>query len=521
MPGKLRFLRLTLKDEITEDLPSFSLLARKGQTDLYSLLCLLDSATRHRRVRGLILVVKNLWAGWAQVEELRTAVGRFREKGKTVFTFLEQPDNKNLYLASAGHRIYIPPSTTTELLGLRAEVFFFKQLLEFLGVQPELYSLGDYKSAAEIFLRERMSPPHREMIDAILEDLQQRLKTGLAESRSVSPETVQEWIDHGPYTARKSVELGLVDATCYEDELEGFLRELHPGIRELPSGKLRRREGFFRRLLTFRRPQIAYLVAEGLIHPGESRRGRGKRPVLGAETLASFLRDARKRKRVKAVVLRINSPGGSALASDLLWRETQRAAREKPVVISLGDLAASGGYYLAVGGSSILANSNTLTGSIGVISGKFNISGLLQHLGITTEVVEKGTHAGYHSMTRSFLPDEVETVQAQMREFYEELFLRKVAHHRGKDVEEIRQSAGGRVWTGSQACTRGLIDEIGGVLAAFELARRKAGLPDSARIRIRRYTRKKDWKDLLGLPFAGGSLRERFLALMAEGWEIR
>ena len=241
----------------------------------------------------------------------------------------------------------------------------------------------------------------------------------MASSRKVTPEIAREWVEQGPYTVGLAEQKGLLDGVLYQDGLEAQLKK--DGLRSLPPFRLPPRDGLLRRVCTFYRPQIAYLVADGAIAAGESRRLR--RPILGAETLIRLLRDVRRRKRIKAVVIRINSPGGSALASDLLRREIDLTNRKKPVIASFGDVAASGGYLIAMGARQILAQPSTLTGSIGIIAGKLNLQNLLAKVGVTVDRVSKAPRAGFGSPTRPYSPEETAAVTAQMQSFYEDLFL--------------------------------------------------------------------------------------------------
>lgn len=520
MRAKGFFVKLVLKDEIIEDRPEFPFFKRKEQIDLRSILKVIETCRVEKRIQALVLVLKNLSIGWGQIEEIHQELDRLHETGKRSLAYLEDADNKAYYLACGAQQIYMPPSSNLELTGLRAEILFFKNLLEYLGVQPEIFNLGAYKSAAEIFTREQMSDENRQMTDAILSDLQQRLKEKIASRRSITPDRVQELIDEGPYTARRALTIGLVDGLRYEDEMEAIVKEWKAHLVELPASKLPLHEGLLKRLITFRRPQIAYMVAEGIVTTGESRRGRGKQPVLGSDTLAGFLRHARKRKRIKAVVLRVNSPGGSALASDLMWREIKLTDKKKPVIVSFSNLAASGGYYIATGGRHVVAMPGTLTGSIGILGGKFNLHGLLAKIGVTVDHLEKGKRSGYLSPARPFSEDEAQVVRLQMKEFYEEHFLKKVAESRQKSVEAVRELAEGRVWTGAQALQHGLLDAFGGITDALETAKHQAGIPKAKKVRIVRYTKRRTLRDLLSFPLIESLSTGRILALMLEEWDI-
>ena len=398
----------------------------------------------------------------------------------------------------------------------------YDELLDYLGVDPELISLGQYKSAGEIFVREQMSEASRAMTTSILNDLQDRIGARLATGRGVDRAAAQGVIDGGPYTARQALERGLVNGLLYEDQVEELARRKLPGGQACAAEDLNARDGWFKRLVTWRRPQIAYVVAEGLIMAGESRRGRGTRPLIGADSLVEVLKAARESKRIRAVVLRLNSPGGSALASDLIWRAVKLTAEKKPLIISFGNVAASGGYYIAVAGRRILSMPATLTGSIGVIGGKFSVQKLLGRLGITVDSVETGARSGYLSITRPFSESEEQVVREQMKEFYEELFLKKVAEGRRKSVDEVREVAEGRVWTGNQALANGLVDEAGGARKAIEIARQEAGLA-GRKTRLVRFVRKRRWLDFLPLPFLGATSIDLHgpLFLMTEDWDIR
>ncbi|MFQ5741878.1 MAG: signal peptide peptidase SppA [Acidobacteriota bacterium] len=516
------FVRMTLRDEVIEGHWGFSPFSSSHQLEFPQLLDIIQAVRRHKRARMLILVVQKMTVDWSQIEEIHRELDLLHQAGKQSLVLLEEAGNKSYYLACGAQRVFLTPCANLELVGLRAELLFFKEALDFLGVEPELYSVGTYKSAGEVFTRVRMSEASRRMSDSILEDLQSRMCRKVAVSRGVAQEKVQEWIDQGPYTARHALEQGLVDGLLYEDELESMVEKEIPGIRNLPSSRLRIREGFLKRALTRWRPQIAYLVVEGLITQGKSRRGMGRRPVAGSDTLRSLLKQACQSRRVKAILLRVNSPGGSAHASDLIWRAVKVANQQKPVIVSFGSVAASGGYYIATASRRILAMPGTLTGSIGVIGGKFNFQGLLGKLRIAVDSLEKGGRAGYASPTRPFSEAEARTVKEQLEEFYR-IFLEKVAEARQATVEEIGKVAEGRVWTGSQAGSRGLVDEMGGIRAALGVACREAGLSEG-KVRVVQFSKRRHLRDLLGLPFlptVEAQIGTRLWAIMPQRWVIR
>ncbi len=518
MARKRYYVKIVLENEIREAPPSFGWLGRRQQVSLRELLRRLEALADHRRIDALLLVVRSLAAGWAQVEEIRSALQKIRRTGKRCIVCLESADNRSIYLATAAREIYLLPAATFELIGLRVESFFLKDLLDELGIQAELFPVGDYKSAGEMFTRSGMSEASREMMRAILGDIQGRVVRAVSERSGLTEAEVEELLDRGPLTAPEAVDRGLVSGLAYESDLVQQLAEPPngQGLARFPAGKLVRKEGFVRRrVLHPRRPEIAYLVADGMIVEGSSRRGRGRWPLLDSRSLIEQIEAVRRRRRVKAVVLRVRSPGGSGTASDLIWHELQRLNQAKPVVISFGDVAASGGYYLATAGSYIFAGPSTLTGSIGVLGGKFSAAGLLEHLKVRTEAVELGTRAGYASPTRPFTAEEAERTRVHLEDFYERLFLPKVAESRRTEIERIRKVAGGRVWTGAQAREVGLIDALGGLTEALEEARRRAGLV-SGRFRIVTVTPRRSLLDLVRTLLPGASARERLIALGPE-----
>lgn len=505
MPRNPYYVHLQLPREVTETGGRLSFFRRKEEISLGHLLLLLRAIRKNDAVRVLLLEIGPMGIGWGQIEEIQLELDALREAGIRTICFMRSGDNRSYYLASACDEILLLPSSSLELVGLRAEVYFFSSLLDYLGVQPQLFNVGAYKSAHETFTRTSMSAESREDSARLLQDLQDRILDRVAARKQVSRGIVQEWIDQGPYIATKALESGLVDRLCYPDELEEHVRERAPGIRKLPLKKLRVREGLLRRALGVFRPSVALIIAEGIIAPGSSRRSFGRWPILGSETLIELLRAARKRKRTKAVVVRIDSPGGSALESDRIWREILLTDQQKPVVISFGNVAASGGYYIAAGGRRIVASAASITGSIGVIGGKFSMAELLQRLGIAVDTIELGARSGMSSATRPYTEEEAESVKESLRFFYEDLFLKKAAEARKMELDEMRPLAEGRVWSGGRAMKSGLVDEIGNVLSAVDLAKRLAGL-EGKRVRLLTRTAPGRLGGLLSLP---GLLRER------------
>lgn len=512
MRRKSYYVHLQLPREISETGGRFSFFRRKEEMSLGQLLLTLRAVRRNTAVRALLLEAGPLEIGWAQIEEIQLELDALREAGIRTICFLRSGDNRSYYLASACDDILLLPSSALELVGLRAEVYFFSSLLDYLGVQPQLFNIGAYKSAHEIFTRTSMSEESREDSARLLRDIQDRLLDRIAFRKQVSLQLAQEWVDQGPYVAPKALQFGLVDRLCYPDELEEHLRKRHPGIRKLPLKKLRVGEGLLRRAFGVLRPSVALIIAEGIIAPGPSRRSFGRWPILGSETIIELLRSARKRKRTKAVVIRIDSPGGSALESDRIWREILLTDREKPVVISFGNVAASGGYYIAAGGRRIVASAASITGSIGVIGGKFNVAELLKRLGVAVDSIELGARSGISSATRPYTEDEAESIRDSLRFFYEDLFLKKAAEARKMEPDQMRPLAEGRIWSGGRALQSSLVDEIGNLLSAVDLAKRLADL-EGRRVRLLTQSAPRRLGSLLSLP---GLYRTRLPRTLSE-----
>ena len=503
------YLELVLKDDLVEGQPEFSLLERRDKTGLPEVIRAIELASRDRKVSAIALTLENLAAGWARLANLRRALWAFRRAGKPIYAFIASGGNAEYYVASACDRIYLPPGVTLQLVGLESEVFFFRDTLDRLGIEAELHSIGEYKTAGEPFTRTEMSPKSREQLEALLDDFHQEFCSALSDGRGLSSEEVAGRVDRGPYTAREAVDAGLADEICYRDELEQRLESaLGVKLRAVPAHKYVPRPGWFRRLATVRRPRVAVVHVLGLIASGENRPKRAGRQVAGADTISELLDHALKDRRVRALVLRIDSPGGSATASDLIWRNVERLRHKKPVVATCGDFAASGGYYVASAASRILVEPTSITGSIGVLGGKFVALALQKYLGVHRETVRRGAHADHASPLSVFSREESQQLARQLEEFYRENFVRKVANGRHMPENEVDRLGRGRVWSGRQAVASGLADDVGGFGEAIEEARRLAGIPPARKTRTVFYARRRRLRDLFAfdLPFGALSL---------------
>ncbi len=516
MSKKKAYLELTLKDEIAEGLPERSLFSRKSRIGLHDILETLNRAAKDRAIAALVISLGDLASGWARLSDLRRALSLFRRSGKLVYCYLYEGGNAEYYLASACDRIFMPPAAPLHLVGLAAEVFFFRDLLDRFGIDAHLQSVGEYKSAAEMFTRTGMSAPAREQLETLLDDHYEEL-CGAIQSRGFTSEETASIINSGPYTAREALKQRLLDGVCYQDEVVDKLKEqIGKEIRPVPAHKYSAGDGFWKRLFTFRRARIAFIDVRGHMDSGESRRNQIGHTIAGSETLESFLDHACRSRRVRAIVVRIDSPGGSGLASDLVWRKISLVNKKKPVVVSFGDVAASGGYYIASAASHILAEPTSITGSIGVLAGKFVAGELMNRLSIRREAVFRGQHAGYASLFTDFSKEESEKLNRQMLEFYREDFLKKVSEGRKISEEAADKVGQGRVWSGKRAKQHHLVDSIGGIMQAIEQARRLANIPDSQKVRVVHFhRRRKLWERLIPdfqSPIASRTLSQSALA---------
>ncbi len=454
----------------------------------------LDKAAKDDRVKGVVLSIESPDLGRARAEEIRAAIGRIRKAGKPVSAHLISGGPLLYTLATACDSVSMPAAATLEITGVRAEVTFFKQLLDTLGVDAEILQVGDFKGAGEPLTRASMSPQLRQQYEQFVGDLFEQLVERIAADRRLPIDRVRELVDEGVFTPEAALEAKLIDAVAYDDEvaagLAGRVREPQAKVvRDYAEQKV---DDDFSgigglvklvELLSGKKPaspagrdrQVA------IIHlTGEIREGKGSDDLLaggsaGSDSVIKAIRNAAKDEKVAAIVLRIDSPGGSALASDLIWREAERV--EKPVVASLSDTAASGGYYVAVAADRIVAAPGTLTGSIGVVGGKIAVGKALDKVGVHTDVVSKGRNAGWLSMQSSFTDHEREAFMRTMRDVYR-LFTSKVAAGRRIDTEKMKTLAEGRVFTGRMAKELGLVDRLGTLDDAIDEARKLAGLAE-------------------------------------------
>jgi protease IV len=442
----------------------------------------LEKAAADSRIKAIVVQPEGLSAGWAKLEELRLDIEKFKKSGKPVFAYLRQPGTREYYVASGADRIYLGPSEPMMVKGLRAEMMYFKKTLDKIGVSMEIEHAGKYKDFGDMFTRSDMSPETREVMTSVVDELYGNLVAGIAGGRRKSPEEVRDIIDQGPFTATQALKAGLVDELRFEDQMWG---ELKDRIKAEPSKvSMDKYSKVTSESLGLQgKSHIAVVIGEGDIlrgSPGDDGAGEN---TLTSYGFNKILRRVESDSLVKGVVVRIDSPGGEVTASDEIWRQMNLLSKKKPVVISMSDAAASGGYYMAMTGDPIVAYPATLTGSIGVVFGKPNLHGLYDKLGITKEAIQRGKNAGIDSDYTPLSPDERGKLKDGIDESYRD-FVTKVADARHRKFNEIEPLAEGRVWLGSQARTRGLVDEIGGLDKAIEMVKQKANIPAGERVSL-------------------------------------
>ena len=487
-------LELDLTEGITDEAPAdpLSALLTHRRNRLGDVIDALRRAQRDDRVKALVAKVGGRRIGLARVQELRDAVTEFREAGKTTIAWAESygefaPGNLPYYLATAFGQIYLQPSGDLGLTGIAMETTFYRGTLDKVGVEYELAKRHEYKNAVNVLTERGFDGPHREAQQRLVESVTEQLTEAIAERRGMSAADVRALIDRGPFVGDEATAAGLVDALGYRDEVYAAARKQAGEHAELQYvGRYHRTRTLARgarRLPNPRENFVALVHASGAIRRGRSGRGPGAAGPIGSDTLAGAIRAAMADERVRAIVLRVNSPGGSYVASDTIWREVVRArAAAKPVVVSMGDVAASGGYFISMAADAIVAEPGTLTGSIGVFGGKPVVSGLLGRAGVSIDAIREGARAQMFSTTHPFSPDEWERVNTWLDRIYTD-FTAKLAEGRRMTAEQVHQVARGRVWTGADAAANGLVDELGGLEVAERIARRRAGLPPGAPVR--------------------------------------
>jgi len=488
-------LELDLTQGIAEGPPTdpVAALLSRHKTRLADVLDGLRRAREDNRVKALIAKVGGQHIGLATVQELREAIGQFRAAGKPAYVWAESfgefsRGNLPYYLATAFDQIYLQPSGSLGLTGILIEQVFLRSALDKIGVSFEAAQRQEYKTAAHPFTERGFTGPAREAAEHLAVSIADQLTAAIAERRGKTPAGARALLDRGPFLPHEALAEGLVDTVGYRDEVYAAVRKEAGADAILQYvGRYQRAHTLAQRARKLPKPReryVAVIYATGPIRQGRSGRGPMSGPAIGSDTVAGALRAAAADERARAILLRVNSPGGSSTASDTIWREVVRArAAGTPVVVSMGDVAASGGYYIAMAADEIIAQPGTITGSIGVVTGKPVIENLLGRAGITTDAVSEGAHGRMFAPIHPFSQDEWAIVNAWLDHIYAD-FTGKVAAGRGMSQEHVQEVARGRVWTGADAVNNGLADSLGGLAAAAAAARRRGGLPADAPLRL-------------------------------------
>jgi protease-4 len=475
----------------------------------------LRKAKMDSRVRAVLLKPTGFASPfWGKVQEIRDAVIDFRKSGKPVFAYLEYAGDREYYLATAADRVFLMPSTSLDLTGVATYELFLRGTFDKINVFPDLHRIGDYKTAVNTFTEKGYTTAHKEMDESMNRDLYEQIVRGIADGRKKNEGEVRTILDDGPFLPEDALRAGLVDDVAYEDQVDEKLR----------AGEQRRQidgDDYARvsasSLGLNRGPRVAVIYAAGAITGGKSGYDPVNGAVAGSETLVEYIRQARRDSAVRAIVLRIDSPGGSATASDAIWRELMIARNERadrPLIASMSDLAASGGYYIAMPAQVIVAQPSTLTGSIGIFGGKFVTGGAYEKLGARIDSTSIGRHAEINSPARRYNPEELKKLQEQLQAFYDQ-FVEKVAESRHSTPEKIDALAQGRVWTGRQAKQNKLVDELGGLDRAIAIAKQRAKIGADSDVEIVVYPPRKSFYELLSEQFSGSSDSLQAAALSA------
>ena len=507
-----------LRETVSDDL--VGQLVGRDEDTLSAFVASLKLAKRDARITNVLFRPSTLdLPYWAKLQEMRNAILDFRKSGKQVVAYLEYGGDREYYLASAADRVFMLPTSPLDVTGVASYEVFLRGLFDRFGATPDFVAIGKYKTAPNQLTEKSMTPSHREMSQSLNRDMYDQLVRGIASGRGKSEDEVRRLLDQGPFTSDEAMRSGLVDGLAYEDELDDRVPALttdRDDDRNVEGKEYRRVTPSSLGI----RPQskIALLYAVGTIVSGRSGYDPLNGDVIGSDTLIEDIRRIRADDSFKAVVLRIDSPGGSAVASDVIWRELMLLRDQKPtrpLIVSMSDLAASGGYYIAMAGHSIVAQPATLTGSIGIYSGKIALGGTARQFGIGTETVKDGANADINSPFAPFTPPQREKLMTYMRSFYDG-FVDKAARSRNTTPERIDAVAQGRVWTGAQAKAQGLVDELGGMDVAVRLAKERARIPASEDVELVLFPRPKTFYEVLSEQL-GGSRVNVWGALAAAG----
>jgi len=481
------YLQISLSGSIPEYVPNDGLedLFEVTSLDMHRIRQSFKMAAVDDRIKAIIIKINPLLTGYAKIQEIQQLITDFRASGKKVYAHLDFATTKEYYLATACDSIFIVPEGILLLTGIRAELTFYEGIFKKIGIEADFEHVGKYKNAPDTYTRQSMSDAQREVINNIIDSRYKEIIAVISEKRNISKDDVNQIINNlSGITPDEAVANNLVDGLKYYDDVVDLISDDQPSkigvaeYSEISPASLGIQDG----------PGIALIYCSGTITGGGDSNDPVMGQTMGADRVIRNLRAAADSKSIKAIILRIDSPGGSGTASDNIWNAIQYAREKKPVIASISDLGASGGYYIAMGADTIIAQSSSLIGSIGVFAGKFSLENLFKELGINTESVQRGKNAGIFSLTSKFSDSERKVIQKIIKDFYKN-FVEKVSQSRKMSYDDIDLIAQGRVWTGENGVSNGLIDTTGGMTTAIKIAAEKAGITEDPKLMV--YPRKK------------------------------
>jgi protease IV len=446
----------------------------------------IDSARNDSRITGLVVRIGPLDTGWAKLEEIRTHLIAFQSSGKPSICYLgyDGIGNPEYYLASACKEVWLVPTAQVSVTGMIAEALFLRGTLDKLKIVPEFYHIAEYKTAENELTEKKFTPPHREEVESVLRSVYDQYLTDASQARRLPRAKFEQEVTSGPLLTNEAVQGGLVDRAAYWDEVQDYFKDRYRGWNPI---SLARYHSFVNYSTG---PKIAVVYATGMIVSGDSGNSPTNGVLMGGDTVAAAIRTARTDSSIRAIVLRIDSGGGSVVASEVIRRESELARQQKPLVVSMSDTAASGGYWIAAPATKIVAEPDTITGSIGVLIGKLNLSGLYSLLGLSTDYVATSDNATIFSDQQNFTPQQEAYIQKSLQDTYAQ-FTRGVAQGRGLPVDAVDKIGKGRIWTGAQAKNFGLVDELGGLDTAVDVAKNLAHISSGQSVEIVRLPEEK------------------------------
>ncbi len=491
-------LILHLEGDLPERSPvevPLEILGQRTPLTMEEVWALLRRAATDRRIQAIVLEPSNLNVGWGKMQELHSDLEQFRKSGKPLYAYLKTPGTREYYVATAASRIYLGPEDMLNLKGLRFELTYFRHTLDKLGITVDVQHAGRYKDYGDMFTRSDMSPDTRQVLTSVIDRLYADLIKTIGTGRKKSVSEVEDAINNGPLLSPQVLNRGLVDELAYEDQMFGELRkDLKGEIHKIGEKEYAHNSAYD--FTSNGRPRLAFVVAQGEILRGDPETASSASDSIESESFTRLLNRVENNSTIKGVIVRIDSPGGEVFPSDAIWRAMNTLAKKKPMVISMSDTAASGGYYMAMNGAPIVAYPGTLTGSIGVVFGKPNLHGLYDKVGVDKDMLTRGRFADIDSDYKPLEPAETAKLREGIDQNYRS-FVQKVADARKRPFDEIEPVAQGRVWLGEQARENGLVDELGGIDRAIQLVKQKASIGPNESVTLVPYPAKRTLLEML------------------------